>query len=204
MFVVIFEVQPSAEGYQTYLDTAAALRPRLEAMDGFVSIERFRCLTRDGWILSLSLWRDEAALTAWRVVPEHHHAQTRGRAGIFSDYHLRVGQIVSDDDFIEARRTPERRTAYNDPTARPPRFAGLIRSPDPHAAGEVRYESIVSPGNYADLVAHDAETTAWRWRDSATAIPAPGKRVLLIEIERDYGMFDRREAPQYYPDVRRT
>ncbi len=96
MFAVIFEVLPEPERRQEYLDLAAALRPELEKLDGFISIERFSSLTEEGKLLSLSFWRDEAAVAAWREHPEHRAAQARGRGGIFRNYRLRVAEIVRD------------------------------------------------------------------------------------------------------------
>lgn len=96
MIAVIFEVWP-AEGQQpTYLELAAALRPRLEAMDGFLSVERFASLSEPGKLLSLSFWRDEEAVAAWRRVEGHREAQGRGRAGVFRDYRLRVAAVMRD------------------------------------------------------------------------------------------------------------
>jgi len=96
MIAVIFEVSP-ADGRKTdYLDWAARLRPDLEAMDGFISIERFQSLADPGKILSLSFWRDEAAVTAWRRHDRHRVAQADGRGGIFQDYRLRVAAVVRD------------------------------------------------------------------------------------------------------------
>ena len=66
MIAVIFEVWPSSEGRQQYLDLAAALRPLLDGIDGFISIERFSSLSEPGKLLSLSFFRDEAALAQWR------------------------------------------------------------------------------------------------------------------------------------------
>lgn len=96
MLAVIFEVQPDAGQEQTYLDIAAELRPLLDGIDGFISIERFSSLSTPGRILSLSFWRDEAAITAWRQMEEHRGAQLRGRGGIFADYRLRIASVVRD------------------------------------------------------------------------------------------------------------
>ncbi len=96
MVTVIFEVQPHAACYQAYLDTAAALRPHLEQIDGFVSIERFQSLSQPGKILSLSFWRDEAAVQQWRNLEVHRQAQAAGRDHVFADYRLRVAHVVRD------------------------------------------------------------------------------------------------------------
>ena len=96
MIAVIFEVTPDPQRRQEYLDLAAALRPELAKLDGFISIERFASLTEEGKMLSLSFWRDEAAVAAWRENLDHRAAQAKGRAGIFRDYRLRVAEIVRD------------------------------------------------------------------------------------------------------------
>src|SRR5947208_8274286 len=101
MFSVIFEVHPRAEQWDNYLANAKMLRPELEAVDGFVENIRYRSLTRDGWILSLSSWRDEKALVRWRTQMRHHEAQEKGRRDIFVDYHLRVGQLTKDTNIPE-------------------------------------------------------------------------------------------------------
>jgi heme-degrading monooxygenase HmoA len=96
MIAVIFEVIPSPEGRQAYLDTAAALKPLLERIDGFISIERFQSLSDPSKLLSLSFWRDEAAVRQWRQMEAHRAAQSAGRAGVFADYRLRVAQVLRD------------------------------------------------------------------------------------------------------------
>src|SRR6201996_893153 len=96
MFSVIFEVHPRPDQWDAYLDYAKMLRPELEDIDGFVDNIRYRSLTRDGWILSLSSWRDEKALVRWRTQARHHDVQTQGRDHVLADYHLRVGQVTLD------------------------------------------------------------------------------------------------------------
>ena len=96
MMAVIFEVVPAPGQRGAYLDTAAALRPLLERMDGFVSIERFESLSTPGKLLSLSFWRDEDAVARWRQLEAHRAAQHAGRAGVFADYRLRVAAVVRD------------------------------------------------------------------------------------------------------------
>ena len=107
MFAVIFEVEPAPGKQQDYLDIAASLRPELEKIDGFVSIERFSSLTKPGKILSLSFWRDEAAVIKWREQAQHQVAQKRGRAGIFKDYRLRVASVVRDYGMFERTEAPQ-------------------------------------------------------------------------------------------------
>ena len=94
MIAVIFEVEPADSG--RYLDIAASLRPELERIPGFLSVERFESLASPGRILSLSFWEDEAAVQAWRNRPEHRAAQDEGRSGVFADYRLRVAHVLRD------------------------------------------------------------------------------------------------------------
>ena len=96
MHVVIFEVEPEAGREQDYLDIAARLRPELEKIDGFVSIERFRSLSQEGKIMSLSFWRDEDAIARWRQQEQHRVAQRAGRERIFRDYRIRVAAVMRD------------------------------------------------------------------------------------------------------------
>ncbi len=96
MIAVIFEVWPNAGHHDEYLDIAAELRPLLDEIDGFVSIERFQSLTEPGKILSLSFWRDEQAVETWRQMDEHRGAQTKGRSWVFADYRLRVAAVQRD------------------------------------------------------------------------------------------------------------
>ena len=107
MHAVIFEVEPEKGRRQDYLDIAAKLRPDLEKIDGFISIERFESLTNPGKVLSLSFWRDEAAIARWRRYDEHRAAQRAGRGGIFRDYRLRVAVVVRDYGMNERAEAPQ-------------------------------------------------------------------------------------------------
>ena len=106
MIAVIFEVWPAAGRKQAYLDLAASLRPLLEQVDGFISIERFESLSEPGKILSLSVFRDEAAVARWRTLEQHRSAQALGRGGIFRDYRLRVAGIIRDYGMTERAQAP--------------------------------------------------------------------------------------------------
>jgi heme-degrading monooxygenase HmoA len=107
MIAVIFEVVPAPGRSREYLDLAASLRPQLERMDGFISIERFESLTNPGKILSLSIWRDEDAVKRWRNVEEHRAAQAKGRGGIFAGYRLRVATVIRDYGMQEREQAPD-------------------------------------------------------------------------------------------------
>jgi heme-degrading monooxygenase HmoA len=113
MIAVIFEVEPHPDRRQDYLDIAAELKPRLEGIDGFVSIERFESLTTQGKILSLSFWRDEAAVAAWRTLEAHRRAQAAGRSGVFADYRLRVASVLRDYGMTERAEAPADSRAAN-------------------------------------------------------------------------------------------
>jgi heme-degrading monooxygenase HmoA len=106
MVVVIFEVWPASGRKDEYLDIAARLKPELEAVDGFVSVERFQSLTDQGKILSLSFWRDEEAVRAWRNAEHHRVAQAKGRGGVFADYRLRVASVMRDYGMEERAQAP--------------------------------------------------------------------------------------------------
>lgn len=106
MIAVIFEVLPHADQRQAYLDTAADLRPHLEKTDGFISIERFESLSQPGKVLSLSFWRDEAAVQQWRTLEVHRQAQAAGRDHVFADYRLRVAQVLRDYGLTEREQAP--------------------------------------------------------------------------------------------------
>lgn len=113
MIAVIFEVEPAAGRRQDYLDLAGRLTASLEEIDGFISIERFESLTNPGKIVSLSFWRDDAAVEAWRGVGEHRRAQAAGRAGVFDGYRLRVASVIRDYGMSERGQAPADLRARN-------------------------------------------------------------------------------------------
>jgi len=107
MIAVIFEVEPDPEHKQQYLDIAASLKPYLEKIDGFISVERFQSLTDDGKILSLSFFRDEQAVAEWRNLVHHREAQSKGRSTVFKNYRLRVAGIIRDYGKFEREQAPK-------------------------------------------------------------------------------------------------
>lgn len=106
MIAVIFEVRPRAGQRATYLEMAAALRPALAKMEGFISIERFESLSEPGKMLSLSFWRDETAVRQWREHAEHRAAQRAGRQSVFDDYRLRIATVVRDYGMTDRAQAP--------------------------------------------------------------------------------------------------
>jgi heme-degrading monooxygenase HmoA len=221
MFSVIFEVNPRTTEFNTYLDIAKMLRPELEAIEGFVDNIRYKSLQRDGWILSLSGWRDEKSLVRWRTKAKHHEAQQKGRDQILQDYHLRVGQITQDTQVsagisIAEQRLDEtevgegttvtlitmKRPAEFSETGNPADCAELMGL-DPRADGLLDWElfdAVVTPGDLILLISWRDHASAERFEDEFT-VPE-GARLRRMRIVRDYAMFDRREAPQYYADAK--
>lgn len=116
MIAVLFEAWPAENRSQRYLDLAAALRSDLDQLDGFISIERFESLVEPGKLLSLSFWRDEAAVAAWRTTSAHRATQAEGRAGVFDDYRLRIAEVVRDYGMRDRAEAPDdSRIAHGDP-----------------------------------------------------------------------------------------
>jgi heme-degrading monooxygenase HmoA len=222
MFSVLFEVRPKPEQWNNYLGNAKMLRPELEQVDGFIDNIRYKSLKRDGWILSLSGWRDEKAVVRWRTTMRHHMVQEKGRSEILLDYHLRVGQITRDTripegytlreqrldeteigegttvTLIDARRPAEWAETPN--AADSSRYLGLNSSAGGIVAWDV-FDAVLTPGDLILLMVWRAKEDAEAFEDTAK-LPA-GARVRRVRIVRDYGMFDRREAPQYYPEIDR-
>ena len=106
MIAVIFEVQPAEGKRDAYLSIAAELRPLLDGIDGFISIERFQSLVDPNRILSLSFWRDDAAIAAWRRVEHHRMAQAKGRGELFRDYRLRIAGVIRDYGMNDRTEAP--------------------------------------------------------------------------------------------------
>jgi heme-degrading monooxygenase HmoA len=209
MLALLFEVTPKRDGYQRYLDIAAALRPALDAHDGFLFIDRYRSLSNPDVILSHSLWRDEASLAAWRTFEQHHHAQVAGREHVFADYRLRIADVVLARTLDAGDWKPSRPWSYNEPGARAPRYVVIAGSRgNPCGGAPDQFESLNRPNEFLSL--YDGgdfeaarmllESLAGPKRDGTTSQTTS---VRVCEVERDYGMFDRREAPQYYRPVSR-
>jgi heme-degrading monooxygenase HmoA len=222
MFAVIFEVQPKKERWNDYLDLAKYLKPRLEAIDGFIDNERFESKRTKGRVLSLSTWRDEKAVVRWRTQGEHHGVQEKGRFEIFEEYHLRVGEVTADTDPPWGLSIVQQRF---DETANPQAKAVSISELTPSEGDKPKiaiehlpaqlgldkcrtglvdhevFESIYNPGKLLLLVTWRDAETAGSWVPVATADVGKlrHRRVCVI---RDYGMIDRNEAPQFYPEIR--
>jgi heme-degrading monooxygenase HmoA len=222
MFSVLFEVRPRREQWDAYLGYAKLLRPELERVEGFVDNIRYRSLIRQGWILSLSNWRDEKSLVRWRTQAIHHEVQEKGRTEVLLDYHLRVGQLTRDtrppeghalhEQRLDETETGEATTVVLIDAKRPKgwveengheEIAGWLglRADAPGLVSWDVFDSVLTPGDVILLL-------SWRDHEDAEAYETAtnleeGARLRRVRIVRDYGMFDRHEAPQYYPDARR-
>ncbi len=114
MIAVIFEVHPADGQRDVYLDIAAELRPLLDDIDGFISIERFESLALPGKVLSLSFWRDEESIEKWRNMVEHRSAQRAGRCRVFQDYRLRIAGVVRDYGMFDRTEVPADSSSAHD------------------------------------------------------------------------------------------
>ncbi len=113
MIAVIFEAWPAPGHEDHYLDLAAALRPELDAIEGFISVERFQSLADPSKLLSLSFFEDEAAVARWRNRPSHRATQARGRAGVFTDYRLRIAAVTRDYGRDDRAQAPQDSREYH-------------------------------------------------------------------------------------------
>jgi heme-degrading monooxygenase HmoA len=204
MFVVLFEVQPKETEWDTYLDLAGTLRPKLEEMPGFIDNERYKSESHERRVLSLSTWEDEKALVRWRIRGEHHEIQEKGRFEVFEDYRIRVGEVITDSETPELPVTRLEVTQQNQGEAAtvtqvPP---GTDAPDDPPGSqdllGAEWYDGINTEGERLLLATWSTTKAAEAW-----TLEAPGCRHRVVRVVRDYGMYERNEAPQYYAPVER-
>jgi heme-degrading monooxygenase HmoA len=197
------------------------LKPILEGVDGFIDNERFESTRRPGWIFSHSTWRDEKSVVRWRTVAKHHETQQRGRDEVFQDYHLRVGEIVLDT--APPRGTPIVELRLDETEIGTAKFVTLTEvQATSSEAGPVTAatlsDRLLLDCDHVDLIDYDvfasiynegklALLASWRDRRSAERFEPPffndvrTIRHRVVRVVRDYGIFDRRKSPQYYPPV---
>jgi heme-degrading monooxygenase HmoA len=221
MFVVLFEVQPKAEEWETYLDLARLLRPEVEQIDGFIDNERYTSRKTDGRLLSLSTWRDEKALIRWRTLAVHHDMQQKGRSQVFAEYHLRVGEVTADTSPPRGLHLDQQR--FDTTTVGDAQVVSIVEIPPDTALPSSMPPASDGAEGLVDLEQYHGITTPGKalrlasWRDEASLAAEQARRPLpawvpsdqttrlrVVRIIRDYGMRDRREAPQYYPPVEPT
>lgn len=219
MFSVLFEIETHKEQSDAYLATAKMLRPELERAPGFVDNIRYKSLTRDGWILSLSGWRDETSVVGWHTRMRDDEAQEEGWNQMLADYRLRIGEVTSDTrlpegqkivehrldetkvgegtyvTLIDAKQTPDWVAANN------PQEMALYLGFDLYSYGDCIswdiFDAVSNPGEIILVVT---------WKDAqsandhaATQIVPDDARVRVVRIVRDYAMSDCHEASQDHP-----
>jgi heme-degrading monooxygenase HmoA len=204
MIALFFEVKPKPHHEATYFQMAAKLKPELDASGGMDFLDRSRSNDRPGWFLSHQFWRDEASMTRWRVNGAHHRAQVCGRTDILADYRLRVAQVIAEyraDGPPSAMPVPPYAT-YNDPSRIEDRYIVSILSRDgpvPGIDGE-SFASVYDPALTVTIALPETAGHGFGLLSQAMAYPTI-QALRLCLVSRDYGMFDRAEAPQYFEPV---
>jgi len=202
-----FEVQAKQGEVEQYLDLAASLRPALSEMGGCLFIDRFKSLTRDNLLLSYQIWQDEAAMTAWRVHGGHHGVQEIGRDRVFADYRIRIAQVIHEARPAAPVWRPERLTPYNDPQRRRPTCVLAAESASERLPVETQWQrdtfhSVYRTGIFAHLVDLPDADAGVEFGNRLFADKTV-EYFRVFEVMRDYGMYERAEAPQYYPPAKR-
>jgi heme-degrading monooxygenase HmoA len=220
MFCGMLEVNPRSDRFNTYFGMAKMLRPGLEKIDGFIDNARYTSLTGPEWLLSLSGWRDEKALVSWSVESNHHKVMQTARDRVFADYGMHIGEFVADTHVPEGQKLLQERLDVTEAgigkaitpldAQRKPDWVkqagtgAVVKSlgVDPGESDDVEwdvFDAIATPGDVIALVKwsdlSNAETFVRK-----TALPE-SLRLWQIRVVRDYGMFDRREAPRYFAEV---
>ena len=220
MFSAMLEVHPIPEQVDAYLSMAKMLRPELDKIDGFIDNNRYASLTREGWLLSLSSWRDEKSLIRWRTEATHNKIMQAARDRVFSDYRLRIGQTVSDTHVPAGHVQLEQRldvtetglgkaVTLHDGKFSPERVKQSGAEVVAKALGvDTSAPDLVSWDVFDALLAPGDVIAVLTWCDHAAAetflgeaATADASRLRNIRIVREYGMFDRREAPQYFKEA---
>ena len=220
MFSGMLEVNPRADQVDKYFSMANMLAPEVAKIDGFVDVIRFFSLTRPGWLLSLSSWRDEKALVRWSVEGHHHKIMQAARDRVFADYRMHIGEITQDTRVPAGHTLLQQRLDVTE--VAPAKAITLLDAKrDPGWVKEVGANAVAKslgfePGAYDvvewdvfDAVATPGDVIALvKWADSGKAdafergLKLPeGVRLRQVRVVRDYGMFDRRESPQYFAEV---
>jgi heme-degrading monooxygenase HmoA len=218
MFCGMLEVNPKNDQVDNYFGMAKMLMPEIEKIDGFIENDRYASLTRPGWFLSLSSWRDEKSLVRWSVETHHHKVMQAARDRVFADYRMHIGEFIADTR-IPAGLSQQRLDATEVGTAKAITLLNAKRDPEwvktagadavavslkfnTTPSGVVEwdvFDAVLAPGDVILLA---------KWQDIAAAeayardtkLPED-VRLRNIRVVRDYGMFDRREAPQYFVEA---
>lgn len=204
MIALFFELTPGTGKQGQYLDIASALRPALDENGGLVFLDRYQSLTRPGVLLSHQLWSDEASLARWRTNERHHVAQSAGRTSILDDYRLRVGPVIADGGEGGGVMPQIEGLAYNDPVLTPERFIVAVRSHTRVVEGGATGEGFASVYRPGEFIWFGPVSDRPGGYDALgrVATEACVSAAQLILVSRDYGLSERREAPQYWPPTR--
>lgn len=199
MIALFFEVTPRIGEDDRYLEIAASLRPELDRSGGCLFLERYRSLLRPRTMLSHQVWADEASLARWRANGRHHGAQSSGRAQVFEGYRIRVAAVVAEASADGSVTEHPAAMPYNDPARVGERYMAVVRSgAEPRGDEGEAYRSVYNAGEYA--VVGDVASRKAGLDRIAAAPRVPGVHTaLLCLVSRDYGMYERSEAPQYFP-----
>ena len=222
MFSAMLEVHPIPEQVDAYLGMAKMLRPELDKIDGFIDNNRYASLTREGWLLSLSSWRDEKSLIRWRTEATHNRIMQAARDRVFFDYRLRIGQTVSDTHIPAGHVLLEQRLDVTETglgkavTLHDGKFSPeLVKQSGAEAVAKALgvdtsapdliswdvFDALLAPGDVIAVLTWRDQTAAEVLLSKPAAVDA--SRLRNIRIVREYGMFDRREAPQYFKEAQR-
>lgn len=203
MQALLFEMSPRDGHEDHYFQHAARLRPILMQQDGLIFIERFMSLARPKVILSHSLWRDEASIAQWRTDRDHHKSQTAGRYKHFDDYRIRISHILQYCEPGERRKEWSTDGSYNYPASTDDRFLTIVRSKEkPVTNGGEVFKSVTESDSFLsvnDVTSEDEGRSGIKRNQSEVTVLS----ALLGRTSRDYGMYDRAEAPQFFAPIER-
>jgi hypothetical protein len=176
-------------------------------MGGCLFLDRYKSLTRENVLLSYQIWQDEGAMTAWRVHPVHHGIQVAGREKVFDDYRIRIAQVIHEARPQQPVWRPERLTPYNDPARRPPTYVLASESKNAELPVQTEwkrdaFKSVYREGYFAHVIDLPDVQSGLEFGPRLFADPTT-EYFRVFEVMRDYGMYDRAEAPQYYPPIDR-
>ncbi len=202
MQTLLFEMQPKAGHEDHYFAHAAKLKPLVLKEPGLLFLDRFQSMSREGLILSHSRWRDEAAIASWRANSMHYQTQVAGRTKHFSDYRIRIGTPILSLDEQGAVLHHENHGSYREEGEKQPRYHAIIASEDaPYDGTGESFKSVNIEGAYLHIqdctTLEDGDTLI----ESLKEVDAVQYAYLSL-TSRDYGMFEREEAPQYMPEIK--
>ena len=202
MQTLLFEMQPKAGHEDHYFAHAAKLKPLVLQEPGLLFLDRFQSMSREGLILSHSRWLDEAAIASWRANGTHYQTQVAGRTKHFSDYRIRIGTAVLSLDEQDTVSRHDNQGSYREEGEKQPRYHAIIASQDaPHDGKGESFKSVNIEGAYLHIqdcrTLEDGEALLANLKDNEAV-----QYAYVSLTSRDYGMFEREEAPQYMPDVK--